>query len=220
MPAKYTSFVSTLKEKGLAKQYYYCELYPPPILKLDADVITAIPFYMVAVNLPALELLTVPVKDNGLTRDVVVDKTYGTVTMTMFSDQNMTIKNFFDAWAAAAIVDNGGIFEYQDNYVSDMLHMAQLNSKKEYSYSLNLKRAYPKYVSDISMSSDSGGPLSFSVTWAYESWVASNVLSPFEPLSKQNTLNRGLQMVLAIQNKIKTVTTAVTPRLQSVLNNI
>ena len=177
MAASFSQFISTIKQKGIAKQYYYCEIYPPRFLTYDSETAQAIPFYVAATNMPEIGLMTQSVKDAGLTREVVVDKTYGTVTMTFLSDQDMKIKSFFDLWVSSVVLNKGGKFMYPEDYTSELLQITQMNSKKESSYIATLNRVYPKAVSDVSLSADTGAPLAFSVSWVFESWAATNVAS-------------------------------------------
>jgi len=217
MSAKFASFVSAIKDKGIAKQYYYCHVYPPPAFDVDMEVMASIPFYMVGVNLPEFALLTVPVKDNGLTREVVVDKTYGTVSMTMFSDQAMTIKHFFDNWSHSIVSNKGGLFKYPADYTAPMMQLMQLDTQKNDSYIVSLSNVYPKAVSEVSMSSDAAGPLAFSVSWAYESWETMKLESPMEPLSYDDTINRSLAYIDSTMQRSKTLADNYTSLAQSIL---
>lgn len=177
MAASFNSFVSTIKQSGIAKQYYYCEISAPPSMVQQGMLSEMIPFYVMALNLPEFGLITQSIKDNGLTREVAVDKSYGTVTMTFFSDQDMTIKNFFDLWLKSTIVSNGGKFQYPSEYTAATMTLTQMNSSKNASYKVVLNNVYPKAVSDVSLSADSAAPLAFSISWVYESWDSSNIPS-------------------------------------------
>ena len=182
MNAALSSFISAIKSNGIAKQYYYCQLMPPPFMTNSQKTLGLIPFYVMGVNLPEFSLETQTIKDTGLNRQVVTDKNYGVVTMTFFSDQAMTIKLFFDVWLTSVVYDKGGKFMYPDDYTSDTLTVQQLNSAKTDVYDVTLNRLYPRAVSDVQLSSDSGAPFSFSVQFVYESWdsapTGSNTIAP------------------------------------------
>lgn len=184
---RFNSFASAIKHNGLAKQYFECLITPPNFLQGQTDVIDILSFYVQATNLPEFNAATQTVKDNGLNREVVVDKSYGAVTMMFFGDQNMVIKNFFDVWTRASVESKGGKFAYPDEYTVDSIEIKQFNAAKNESYIVTLNKAYPKIVSEVSLSADARAPLTFSVVWAYESWDAYNIAED-EPDTRSTTV--------------------------------
>lgn len=171
---RFNQFASAIKKNGLAKQYFECEFQIPNFLLGREETTDILSFYVQATNLPEFNAATQQIKDNGLTREVVVDKTYGAVTMMFFCDQNMTIKNFFDIWGQASVESKGGKFAYPSEYTVDRISIKQYNAAKTESYIVNLNNAYPKIISEAQLSADAKAPLMFSVVWAFESWDAYN----------------------------------------------
>lgn len=174
--SKFSSFVSTIKKMGLAKQYYTVDFqYPPMYAGFDVNLLQMIPFYVAAVNAPGIELATQTVKDTGINRKVVVDKDYGTLTTTFYCDSGMATKKFFDYWIRDIINSQGGKFAYPSQYTVPAMSISHVNAAKDDVYTVALANAYPIAVSEVSMSHDSSAPLAFSVVWTYESWASNQI---------------------------------------------
>lgn len=170
--AQFNQFVSAIKSNGVAKSsHYFCDIIPPRFMMQTATPIKdTIPFYVEGVSIPEFALATQTIKDAGLNRESVYDKMYGTVTMTMFSDQNMSIKKFFDDWAMAPVMSKGGVFMYPESYIAETLAIYNIDNSKNVTYVTILNNVYPKVVDDVILSADSKAPLSFRVQFTYESW--------------------------------------------------
>lgn len=140
------------------------------MVEVPVNTIDIIPFYVESVNMPEMSLATQAVKDAGLTREVVVDKYYGTCTMTFLCDSNMSIKMFFDEWLRATVKYKGGIFLYPDAYTSEVLTVYHIDVSKNVTYLVNMNNVYPKLVDDIQLVSESKGLISFRVQFVCESW--------------------------------------------------
>ena len=170
--SNFNNFVSTIKRNGVARSsHFFCNILPPQsLLGAPATVRDIIPFYVEAVNLPEISLSTQSVKDAGLNREVVVDKNYGTCTMTFHADSNMSVKMFFDEWIRSALVHKGGIFAYPETYTSETMQVYHLDVEKRATYIVNMNNIYPKLVDDIQLSNDGKGLVSFRVQFVYESW--------------------------------------------------
>lgn len=174
---QFTQFVSGIKKHGIAKNsHFFCGILPPAALVAKNPTTNdIIPFYIENVSIPEFALATRTVKDAGLNREVVYDKMYGTITVTMFSDQNMTIKKFFDDWAMSAVRTKGGTFTYPTTYTAESMAIYQVDNAKMVSYVTVLNNIYPKIIDDVQLSADGKGPLSFRVQFTYESWESIQV---------------------------------------------
>jgi hypothetical protein len=138
-------------------------------------VLGVIPFYVESVNLPEMTLATKPIKDAGLTREVVVDKLYGTCTMTFHSDSDMNIKMFFDEWLRSTVMYTGGVFTYPDSYTAETLTIYHTDAAKNVTYVVNMNNVYPKVVDDVSLSSQDKSLITFRVLFVYDSWMSFQV---------------------------------------------
>lgn len=168
----FNQFLSTIKRNGVARaSHFFCNILPPQcMIEVPVNTIDIIPFYVESVNMPEMSLATQAVKDAGLTREVVVDKYYGTCTMTFHCDSNMSIKMFFDEWLRSTVKHKGGVFLYPDSYTSEVLTVYHVDVAKNVTYLVNLNNVYPKLVDDIQLVSESKNLISFRVQFVCESW--------------------------------------------------
>lgn len=168
----FNQFLSTIKRNGVARaSHFFCNILPPQcMIEVPVNTIDIIPFYVESVNMPEMSLATQAVKDAGLTREVVVDKYYGTCTMTFHCDSNMSIKMFFDEWLHSTVKHKGGVFLYPDSYTSEVLTVYHVDVAKNVTYLVNLNNVYPKLVDDIQLVSESKNLISFRVQFVCESW--------------------------------------------------
>ena len=168
----FNQFLSTIKRNGVARaSHFFCNILPPQcMIEVPVNTIDIIPFYVESVNMPEMSLATQAVKDAGLTREVVVDKYYGTCTMTFHCDSNMSIKMFFDEWLRSTVKHKGGVFLYPDSYTSEVLTVYHVDVAKNVTYLVNLNNVYPKLVDDVQLVSESKNLISFRVQFVCESW--------------------------------------------------
>lgn len=167
----FNSFVAEVKNRGVAKQYnYLVEIVPPPCLIPSANTSNLIRLFCDQIMFPEMALATVTLKDYGLNREAVYDKMYGTVTASFLCDQDMIIKDFFDAWISSAVSRKNGVFQYPNRYISHQIRIHQLNAAKTIVYTVVLNRVTLKIVNDIMLSSSAKDVSRFQVQFAYESW--------------------------------------------------
>lgn len=168
----FNQFLSTIKRNGVARaSHFFCNILPPQcMIGVPVNTVDIIPFYVESVNMPEMSLATQAVKDAGLTREVVVDKYYGTCTMTFHCDSNMSIKMFFDEWLRATVKHKGGIFLYPEAYTAEVMTVFHVDVAKNVTYLVNLNNVYPKLVDDIQLVSESKSLISFRVQFVCESW--------------------------------------------------
>ena len=168
----FANFAATIKTTGIAHNSgYICEIYPPPYAQqYSAQLLESLPFYVENVNFPEIGLSTRRINDNGTQREVVYDRFYGMVAMTFYSDQGMSIKQFFDFWVQSATVSRGGRFMYPSDYTADRILLHQVNSEKNKVYTVELRNAFPRTVDDVGLASNGNGALAFKVQWVYEYW--------------------------------------------------
>lgn len=192
----FNSFVSRIKTTGMAKEsHFICDIRPPAGMVPAAPIAESVPFYVDSVNLPELALATETVKDYGLNREVVYDKMYGSVTMTFYCDQHMSIKKFFDDWVGLSIVSNGGVFNYRDQYVSDLV-IHTVNQQIEEAYSVTLRNAFPKILDDTNMSASSKSLTKFRVQFTFDAWESYQ--SAIEYVGEDNVNNDNLRRSIGL----------------------
>lgn len=196
----FKEFMAEVRSRGVAsRSHFMVQLNPPAFMLSSSELLTTvIPLFCEQAMFPEFMAITQMIKDGGLNREVVYDKTYGTVSMTFTCDQAMLIKRFFDQWVQAPVVRTGGIFQYPQRYIVDELRIYQLSSKKQATYEVVLKNVYPKVVNDIFMNSGDRSISSFQVVFAYESWSSKVISSDMSPL------NRAMDGPVSIIDGVKT----------------
>lgn len=179
----FNSFVSEVKTRGVAKQYnYMVEIMPPPCLVPEPTTANLIRLFCDQIMFPEMALATLTLKDAGLNREAVYDKMYGTVNASFLCDQNMIVKEFFDAWISSAVHKKNGIFQYPNRYTSYQIRIHQLNPAKKIVYTVVLNRVTLKLVNDVMLSASAKDANRFQVMFAYESWD-SRAVSPTQEMS-------------------------------------
>ena len=172
-------------------------------LTVPVNTIDIIPFYVESVNVPEMSLATQAVKDAGLTREVVVDKYYGTCTMTFLCDSNMSIKMFFDEWLRSTVKYKGGVFLYPDSYTSEVMTIYHTDVAKNVTYLVNMNNVYPKLVDDIQLVSESKNLISFRVQFVCESWdsyqINANDPTAVLPKDSRDNIRRAWNLVQLIR---------------------
>lgn len=163
--------IAEIKKRGVAKSsHFICEFTPPTFLIPGAGVLEVIPLYCEQANFPDMMLATQQVKDFGLTREVVVDKSYGSFSLTFACDSKMIIKQFFDQWVQGPVYRTGGLMMYPDAYTSSTMRIHQVNEEMDLTYSVVMSNVYPKMVSDVILARSSRDINRFTATFAFEKW--------------------------------------------------
>jgi hypothetical protein len=166
-------FMAEVRGRGVAsRSHYVVEITPPPFLMTSSAAVPIIPLFCEQAMFPEFVLPTQPVKDGGLTREVVYDKLFGQLSMTFMCDQQMLIKEFFDKWVQAPVKTDGGIFMYPANYIVPTMTIYQIDEKKQKVYGVVVKNVYPKVINDVMLSASDRSVVSFQVVFAYESWAS------------------------------------------------
>jgi hypothetical protein len=203
----FDQFVSTVRRHGIAKSsHFFCDIQPPKFMTQTAlpELIEMIPFYVESVNFPEIALATETVKDNGLNREVVYDKLYGTVTMSFTCDQNMVIKKFFDDWVGSAVLKKGGVFMYPSEYMAPTITIHQVDSQTNSVYMVFLDGAFPKVVDDVMVSSNGREQLTFRVQWTFESWDSVQVPFNDPSVTVDKNARSNVRNLMNIINMIRT----------------
>lgn len=201
-----SNFTSVIKRNGIAKEsHYFCGIEPPRFMaQTTTKVLEAIPFYVESLIMPEIALITNTVKDFGLNREAVYDKAYGTTVMTFFSDQNMTIKKFFDDWVSSIVMTKGGRFMYPDQYYAEQMNLLIIDNTKNSTYIVTLKNVYPKIVDNMSLRSDGRGFLSFRVEFVYDSWESYQISRTDPDASIPGNPLTNLRRVFNLINLVRT----------------
>lgn len=169
--SKMLSFVAEIKDRGVAKQAsYFVEFVPPPFLEVSHDITKLIGLFCEQAVFPEMAFATSMIKDAGLNREVVYDKLYGNMTLTFILDQNMLIKDFFDAWMHGVVANTRGIFEYPKSYTSAYFLIHQVDAQRNIVYTNRMLRVTPKVLNDQITNAQSRDYQRLQVMFSFENW--------------------------------------------------
>lgn len=168
-----SNFTAEIGKRNISRSSrFFVDIPTPPFLSHGVDTEKLLSLFCTQTYFPDMTLVTSQVKVDGLTREVVVDKSYGRVPCIFILDQDMVIKQFFDEWLGNAIVSNGGVFAYPSEYIVDGLAVHQLDLKDNVTYSVTYNQAFPVQMTSIPLDSASKGYSSIQVDFVYKSWTS------------------------------------------------
>lgn len=121
------------------------------------------------VSLPGLNLMTQEYRTFGEILESPYGVSYGPVTLSMIVDNEASVKYFFDEWANKVFDRTTRTSGYYDNYTQDVA-IALIDKKKNIVYSVMLKEAYPKSISDIQLDYGNHDVIRLNVTLTYRYW--------------------------------------------------
>jgi hypothetical protein len=175
---KFGDFVSKLRDVGIAKpNLFFVEMPPPPFLAQEADQskITMLNLFCQQAFLPQMQLNTMGIKDDGLDRQVVVDKKYGNAQFVFLCDQDMVIRQYFDDWLQDIVATRGGTFAYANEYTVDTITVNQLNAARDIVYSVKLHDCMPLELHAMGLSmSQTGSFHTISLDFSYRWWESNS----------------------------------------------
>jgi hypothetical protein len=174
---KFGEFVAKIRDVGVAKSSrFFIEMPPPPFFMQDADQSKTemINLFCQSASLPGMMLRTMIVKDDGLDRQVVIDKSYGEMAFEFVADQDMVIKQYFDDWVSKAVATRGGTFAYSSEYTVDTITINQMNMAMDVVYSAILHDCYPVQVTDLPLNTESRGFHRVQVRFVYRWWESNS----------------------------------------------
>lgn len=175
------NFAAEIKNRHIAKSSRFSVHIPFPTFLLGSRDVSAsalsddaslIQLFAESIHFPEFIIMTNPVKDDGIGREVPYDKMYPPIACSFICDADMTIKRFFDKWVQGIMKTETGTFRYSDQYSVDSIEIIQKNEADEDTYKVTLYDAYPKLVNDIAMSSSSREFNRCTVQFAYRRWTS------------------------------------------------
>lgn len=117
---KLKEFIANVKTGGLMKTSRYSVLLQTPASiqgKQKADI-RKILLFCSDIQLPGLNITTAQNRTFGEVREAPYDRIYDNVNLTFYVDQNMDVKEYFDAWINSIQRPDTRTFEYYKNYIT------------------------------------------------------------------------------------------------------
>jgi hypothetical protein len=177
------SFISEVKNGGLMKTTHFAVSISMPldnqnqvIIKSNFASNKALKKYIMfcdGTNIPGTSLSSVDVAVYGETRESPTQRIYDPVNLSFYVDNDMNIKKFFDSWINYIINPITRNHSYYNNYTT-LVDIIVYDSEHNEKYKVTLHEAYPKTVSDISMSFSGDNIMKLSVTMQYRYYTVFN----------------------------------------------
>lgn len=189
--SKFHQFVARVKDTGLAKSaHFYVEFTPPRSMYPDQYTLETINLYCQSAQIPDMALQTSPIQEDGLERQVVINKSYGRATFEFVCDQDMMVRSFFEEWIKRAVVSKrmgdrivptGGVFAYPKEYTVDSISVHQVNMARETVYTNTMYDCFPIVLGSMPLSHASPNALHVvQVQFTYRYWDSMGTYSSMQ----------------------------------------
>lgn len=181
MSSTLQEFISNVK-RGLAKTSHFSVSFNRPLCipagLFDDSTIQKIHLFCEQAPLPAMNIVTNPIRTWGEVREMPYDRMFDPVTLTFYVDADMKVKLFFDKWISSIQSYSTRRFNFYENYVVD-LHVEVFDSAENSRYKATLVEAYPKTLSAIEMNYGGRDIMRVQVTMAYRYWYTQQMTSNY-----------------------------------------
>ena len=124
-------------------------------------------------QIPASTIAPIEVPFRGTRFKTIGERTFEPWTMTVFNDQDLQIRGFFEKWANSMKGFASNVGQQDPSTLFGIVEIRQLNMAGEIiGQPWVLQDCWPSDISAIDLSNDAEGALSeFSVTWQYQYWT-------------------------------------------------
>lgn len=172
---KLGNFISEVKNKGLARNNRYSvKIYSPAALRLySPNDVSTFNLMCDSVQLPGMSYSTNPNRTYGESREVPYERLFDNITLSFYVDTDMKIKEFFDDWQRNIMDPTTRMFNYYNEYISEMDITVDNLEDKEI-YAIKLYECYPKTIGQIQLDYAAKDIMKLSVTFAYKYWNSLN----------------------------------------------
>lgn len=171
-------FITAIKVAGLQKQNRFAvNIYRGSIGTQSAGSPNAdsrfISLMADSVTVPGMNFSTAPVFTFGEPREVVYNRNFDPVQMTVYGDREMTTRQYFDEWQRSVMNPNDRTTSYYADYIRqvEILHLDQADN---INYKLTLHEVYPKAIAPYDLGNETNTVLRISVQLQYKFYTFSS----------------------------------------------
>lgn len=183
-------FVSQVKSGGLARSNRYAVIMTLPFV-FNSDITKKALMFCDQIQLPGTNFSTTQNRSFGEFRETPYEKLYEHINMSFYVDKDMLIKDMFDKWQSSIYNPQTRVFNYYNNYVTDITIEVQDNKDAPHYY-VTLHECYPKSVGAVQLDYASKDVMKLSVSIAYK-WFETKVEVPdlgFSSVPKNSTQDK------------------------------
>ena len=150
---------------GVRPNLFSCRVYPP------TQILPGFEFHCKGTSMPASTIGNIPVPYHGRQLMVPGDRTFADWSVTVFNDDGMTIRGYFEEWMAH-------IQDHQSNrstlmYPYGSADVLQLNRKGDTMRTYHITSMYPTEAAAIDVAWDSNDAVEeYTINFAVNNWIA------------------------------------------------
>lgn len=165
-----SSFLSSFTEELARPNHFDVLITMPPALSGASDFSkNSLVYRCESTELPGRSLQTSGMKVYGVEEKFPYLTSYSDINLTFIVADNMQEKKVFDRWIDYIHPTSTYNFKYKKEYATDLV-ITQYNLKKQPSYEVRLKEAYPIAVSGLDLNWGADGYHKLPVTFSFTSW--------------------------------------------------
>lgn len=165
--------ISEFKAKagsGLARTNRYAVNFSLPATLSGNYDLPMILMFCERVEIPGLNVNTVPIRDYGEIREMPYEFNYDPIPMSFYVDTEMQVKKFFDDWIMSVQNPTNRNFNYYKDFTSAKLTIEVQDLNDYTKYKVELFDAYPKTVSPVTLSYEDKNIMRMQVMFAFRYW--------------------------------------------------
>ena len=171
-PNTLQNFISHVKGVGLPTASYYFVLLPDVSDNKNRNVSESprvISLLCESLNIPGLNIMSIENRIFGEVTDIPYGINYPPLNLSFLLDHNFSTRKYFEDWSQQVVNRSTRAMGYYDDYVRDIqIFVTDRNGIPV--FGLKLHEAWPKNISDQTMSNTSKDIILLNATIAYKYW--------------------------------------------------
>jgi hypothetical protein len=192
-----SDFLSSFNKELARPHHFDVSVALPPALSDYKKSERVLSLRCESTELPGRSLMTTSMKIYGVEEKFPYMSSYNDISLTFIVGDDMLEKKIFESWLNYIHPTATFNFKYKDDYARDM-RITQYDLKKEKSYQVKLKNAYPIAVNPLSLDWGSDGYHKLTVTFVYDYWESDE-----QEKNKNNEVGEQNQAVIGLtRNRI------------------
>jgi hypothetical protein len=183
--ASYNEFIGTVKSQGILGGSHFSIILPT----VGSTGTTEVSMLCEMAALPGINIMTSELRAFGEVTEYSYGITYPPVSLSFYLTGNFDTRAYFRNWMNQVYQPIDRTAGFYRDYVKPLKIILQDRAGKEV-YSVVLHEAFPKTVSDISLSYSDHSPLKLNVTIQYK-WWSNNSQDPQSSIQKKLSSSLG-----------------------------
>jgi len=172
-----SKFIALVKTKGVSNpNLFKVNIFLPKSLSRYSSYGTTLSLLCDASSLPSVNIITQDAVTYGPSKPIPYNVTYGNIMCSFIAEQDMAVKNFFDAWVFSISDPVTHNLNFSDQYETT-IEVHQLNKKMESVYHVTLFGAYPTVMNQMNLNYKYQNEAQrLEIGFVYRKWLPSSLL--------------------------------------------